>query len=331
MTTSTARRRTARHTARRPARHRPAALVLAALLLTACSSAGGGADTSAAGGAADAEAAAEESLAYDDGAPDSATGSTGGRAGAAPAALRQARERAVVSTGTVSLEADDVGAARFDVQRVVDEVGGEVSDEQTGTDRDGEVRRSRLVLRVPSAAFDETMTELAALDSATLRSAKRVSEDVTTQVIDVAARVRAQEASLERVELLLARAERLRDVVAVEAQLTRRQADLDSLKQQQAFLADQTTLATVTVLLERPQDRRGPVADDDGFVAGLAAGWDALRGSTVAVLTAVGAVLPFLLVLALLGVPAWLVGRRLARSPGRSGAPLSEGAAARTP
>lgn len=308
-----------------PRTGRGAALVLAALLLTACT--GAGTDSSSAGGAdAEAPAAAGESAAYDAGAVDRATGSTGGRA--APATLRRAQERAVVSTGTVSLESDDVGAARFDVQRVVDEVGGEVSDEQTGTDRDGEVRRTRLVLRVPSAAFDETMTALAALDSATLRSAKRVSEDVTTQVIDVAARVRAQEASLQRVELLLARAERLRDVVVVEAQLTRRQADLDSLKQQQAFLADQTALATVTVLVERPEDRPEPVADDDGFLAGLGAGWDALRGSTVAVLTAVGAVLPFLVVLTLLGVPAWLVLRRWA--PHRT-TRLSEGAAARTP
>ncbi|NYG56886.1 DUF4349 domain-containing protein [Nocardioides perillae] len=309
----------------RPHAGRAAALALAALLLAGCT--GAGTDSSSAGGAdAEAPAAAAESAAYDAGAVDRATGSTGERA--APATLRRAQERTVVSTGTVSLESDDVGAARFDVQRVVDEVGGEVSDEQTGTDRDGEVRRTRLVLRVPSAAFDETMTALAALDSATLRSAKRVSEDVTTQVIDVAARVRAQEASLQRVELLLARAERLRDVVAVEAQLTRRQADLDSLKQQQAFLADQTALATVTVLVERPEDRPEPAADDDGFLAGLGAGWDALQGSTVAVLTAVGAVLPFLVVLALLGVPAWLVLRRWA--PHRTAA-LSEGAAARTP
>jgi hypothetical protein len=220
--------------------------------------------------------------------------------------------RAVISTGTVTLRSKDVGQARFDVQKVVDSHRGEISDEQTATDREGRVDRSRLVIRVPSQFFDEVMNELG--DVAELRSAKRTSEDVTTEVIDIGVRVRAQEKSIERIELLLGRAQSLRDIIAIESQLARRQADLDSLKAQQAYLADQTSLSTITVFLERTEK---PAVKDEkeeaGFVAGLESGWAALARAATVLATGLGAVLPFLLVLLLLGVPAWLLARSLVR------------------
>ena len=62
----------------------------------------------------------------------------------------------------------------------------------------------------------------------------RKSEDVTTKVIDNDARVRAAERSIRQIENLLSRAEKLGDIIAIESDLARRQADLDSLKSQQA-------------------------------------------------------------------------------------------------
>ena len=219
--------------------------------------------------------------------------------------------RAVISTGTVTLRSKDVGQARFDVQKVVDAHRGEISDEQTATDTKGRIDRSRLVIRVPSQFFDDVMTELG--EVAELRSAKRTSEDVTTEVIDIGVRVRAQERSLERIELLLSRAQSLRDIIAIESQLSRRQADLDSLKAQQAFLADQTSLSTITVFLEK-SDKAVPVEQDEaGFVAGLQRGWDALGRAATVLATGLGALLPFMVVLLLLGVPLWLLVRSLLR------------------
>ena len=136
------------------------------------------------------------------------------------------------------------------------------------------------------------------------------SEDVTTKVIDNDARVRAGERSIQQIEALLSRAQKLGDIIAIENDLARRQADLDSLKSQQAWLEDQTSLSTITVYLSRPAAHHHTTHEAKGFLAGLANGWDAFRGATVAVLTALGAVLPFAVLLALLGVPLWLVVRR---------------------
>lgn len=219
-----------------------------------------------------------------------------------------AAQRAVISTATISLHSEDVAGARFDVQKLVDTFRGEIAEEET--EGGEEAKRSRLVIRVPSAEFDEAVAALEKVGD--LESSTRASQDVTTTVIDNAARIRAQEESLGRVEVLLGRATSIRDIVAIESQLTRRQADLDSLKSQQAYLADQTSMSTITVHIERPSAKeKKPDTDETGFLPGLDGGWDALVTFGTGLATVAGALLPFAIVLALLGVPAWLAARRL--------------------
>jgi hypothetical protein len=84
------------------------------------------------------------------------------------------------------------------------------------------------------------------------------------------------------------------------------------LVQQQKYLAAQTSMSTIHLLLNKPPKAiTEPDEDKDGFLGGLERGWDALGDTAVAVGTAVGAVLPFAAVLALIGFPAWLGYRRL--------------------
>lgn len=296
-------------------RLRLAALVAAPLLaLTACS---GGVDSS------DVQSDTGGTTTLTDSVTDSDGGSTASESASdseqdspAPANGSKSRPapmtRAVISTGTVSLRADDVTEARRDVQRIADAHRAQVSEEETGTDEDGRAAYARMVLRVPVAQFDATLDELE--KAADLRDSSRTTEDVTTQVIDTDVRVRAQEASLRRVEALLARAEKLQDIVWIEAQLTTRQAELDSLRQQQAWLADQTSMSTITVDITLA-GKAEPKKDDDGFLAGLRSGWDGLSATATALATVTGALLPFAVVLGVLGVPVWLVvrGRRRRR------------------
>ena len=224
-----------------------------------------------------------------------------------------AQERAVIQTGAVSLRSGDVAKTRFEVQKLLDLHEGLIDNERTETDKEGDVRLSRLVVRVPSSDFDAVMTKLATLG--TLVESSRKAKDVTTQVIDTDVRIRAQEQSLARVEALLARAESIRDIMAIEAQLTRRQADLDALKQTRAFLADQTEMSTINVYLEKETPETAPAPPKkhhNAFVTGLIAGWDAFTDVAGGLAKGTGASLPFLGVLLLLAWPLWLGIRRLA-------------------
>ncbi len=278
----------------------PASLLLL-LLLGACG--GGGAGSSDASGGAAAPGAAAS--APRSGAAESSTAESSGKSGRAAVAPMN---REVISTGRISLRAKDLDTARAEVTRLLDSWRGVIADEQSDSDRHGRLVSSTLTLRVPSDRFDQAMTALA--DLGAVEDESRTAEDVSTEVIDTDARIRAAERSIRQIERLLDRAERLSDIIAIEADLARRQADLDSLKSQQAWLEDQTSLSTITLQLGRPVP--GPVepVDARGFLAGLERGWHALESGTVVLLTVTGAALPFAALAALLGVPAWVVVRR---------------------
>lgn len=240
----------------------------------------------------------------------SESGAGSGTSSASDAAATPETERSIIATGAISLASKDVGAARREVQRIVDAQGGDVTEENTETNDDGITTYARMVIRVPSSKFSASMEALE--EAAFLRSSTRGSEDVTTQVIDTKARVRAQEASLKRVELLLAEADSLKDVIWIESQLTSRQAELDSLKSQQAWLEDQTSLSTITVDISTHHREVQEETEEtpSGFVAGLKGGTRALGAILVTVATIVGALLPFAVLALVLGLPVWLVARR---------------------
>jgi hypothetical protein len=295
------------------------------LALSACSS-GDGDDAGAGGGTADSAASRPDASdqraskrdgnALDDGlSADLAEGAAPEPASLeAPEETQGELEKAIISQGNVQLQSEDVEKAVFDVQALTDSYAGEITERETVTNDDGDVRMARLVLRIPSKDFQDAFVELQ--DVADLKSSNSTAEDVTTRVIDNAVRIRAQRRSLQRVEVLLDRAQSIRDIVAIEAQLTRRQANLDSLEKQQAYLQDQTTLSTIVVNIQLTSDEPKKEKKDDGasFLSGLEGGWDALVTFGNGVATVAGVLIPWTIVLLVLGGPLWLLfGRRLRR------------------
>jgi hypothetical protein len=212
-------------------------------------------------------------------------------------------DRTLVRTAQVELEVADPAAAGRRVRTAVAAAGGFVTEEQSGT------RGALLVVRVPAAALDRLLDDVGTVGKVLERTAQTV--DVTEEVVDLDARVASAQASVARVRALLARAESIGEVVAIESELARREADLDSLTARLTALRGQAALSTLTIDL-RPV---GTTAADDralGFLDGLGAGWDGLRAVGLAAAVVVGFVLPFLPLLGLFAGGAWLV-RRAAR------------------
>ncbi len=270
--------------------------------------------------------APDSSVAYADSLDSGAGGDLAtnqGSSGAAPADTAQnaadapGDPRSLIKKGNVALRSDDVPTARFDVGKVVAAHGGEIAEESTQADEDGDAERVQLTLRVPVDEFDATMTGLKGV--ADLIDVTTDTEDVSTEVIDTDVRVELQRRSIDRISILLDNAADLRDIVSIERELSRREADLGSLEKRQKFLADQTALATITLSIEPPREEKKQdevvEEDEDGFLAGLDGGWTALKDVTTGLLTVGGAVLPFALVVLVLAVPGRLLVRRFAPRP----------------
>jgi hypothetical protein len=287
----------------KPTRHRVLlglALLPLAAGLVACS--GGASDDKASNGSV---AASEPAPAKSD-SVDRDFADNG--AAAKPAAAKDVITRAVIATGELRLTATKLDDARQDAINLAIGMHGFVADEQSQSDSHGKLDRVDITLRVPSASFEKALDGLAELG--TVRHRSQSVEDVTTQVIDIAARVRAQKASVASIQQLLARANTIAEIISIEGQLATRQADLDSLEQQQRYLDDQTSLSTIQVTLTHPAKPAHKDHKATGFLAGLEGGWHALGDTAVVVGTVLGALLPFAVLLALVGVPVWMVVRR---------------------
>jgi hypothetical protein len=300
-----------------------AATVLAALALTLAACSSGGADSESAGVSADAPRAASGGDAVAEQAPGlqgdgSAARDDAGAAGATGVNRTVVRVRSVIRTGDVAVTNKDVAGARTDLADVVARFGGEIDSEQTQSDGRGRIVHSTVTVRVPVGRFDEAMTALGELGK--LRRADSSSKDVTSEVIDVDERVQTLALSLDRLQRFQDEATSIDDLIRYENEIARREAELQSMRSQQAYLREQTAMSTITVSISLPPKQVVPPKqdslDDAGFLIGLRSGWTALRSAVVVVLTIVGALLPFAVVLVLVGIPTWLLVRRVvARKP----------------
>lgn len=277
-------------------------ILAAALALGACS--GGGADSATSGGADAPAAEAGDGAAPAGGeeAADSA-GDNSGEAGGMLQAAQVRTGRQIIYTVELTVVADDVPAAAAQAASIATAAGGFVAHEQVSGDD-----HATLTLSVPSDGHQETVSDLETLGEVTDRS--RGTEDVTQEVVDTASRIESQRVSIARIRALLAEATALAEVVEIESELARREADLDALLSRQEELAGLTAMATVTLSLHAAGEAPPPDDDDSGFLAGLSGGWKALLTVGGGALTVIGAVLPFAVVAAMIAVPAYVVLRR---------------------
>ncbi len=317
-------------------------LVVATLALASCGDDAGDADSS------DAATMSEPAP----GAPDSSgSGVAAGEAGAErvtdgvtavdPDAVDSGTPagagRSVIYTADLTVEVADTGDAVDAVREVVTRHGGWIfSESQGSTERPlpldtgsavatdiGEPEMIEppatsttvgqgavVVAKLPPEVFDDALADLA--DLGEVRSRHLSASDVTAQVTDVEGRLLTAETSAARLRELLASAGDVQSLVAVEAELARREAEIESLQGQQRVLADQVELATVTISLSEPATEEA-AAEPAGFTDGLGAGWDALVGAGRVVAITAGAVLPWLPLLVVLAAAGIALRRRTRR------------------
>lgn len=225
-------------------------------------------------------------------------------AGAPPAALG----REVVSTANVTLRADDIAAAKEQAAAAVEAAGGYVHAEQG---QFGDRPSATITFKVPPDRFRSVLAgqgELGTVDSQDVST-----DDVTEQVIDLDSRIASTEVSVARVRGFLDRATNVIEISSFESELLRRETDLEQLRAQKRALDGRIDLATIVLTVQPPvavAAQQAETSDLPGFVDGLAAGWRAFVGALTVLLVVLGAVLPFVPVVAVVIGVAWWVRRR---------------------
>ena len=225
---------------------------------------------------------------------------------AMPAGTESTLTPQVARSAEVSLRVTDVMAAAQRLRELASAAGGQVVGENLVLDTKDQ-SYSTVVISVDADKLDSTLSALA--EVGTIESRVINSEDVTTQVADVNARVAALNASIERLQELSKKAGSVEELVQVETELSNRIAERDSMVAQQKWLSGRVAQSQIAVQLITPE-QAGPL-QTTGFMGGLLAGWTALVATGLTLLTVVGALLPFAAVALLIALPLLFWRRRV--------------------
>lgn len=288
-------------------------VMLGVLVLSACS--GGGGDSRSSSIASDeavggpgpgADGARSESLA--------AEATTGVDLAELPAAtLLEGRD--VIRTAGITVTTKRVGDATSEARAIVAAAGGTTFSEQAGF---GARTDAVLVFKVPPDQFRPVLDRLG--DLGRTRDLTVSTEDVTEQVVDLESRLGSATASRNRLQGLFGEANNVGEIVALEAALAQREAEVESLQGQLRVVEAQVDQATITLTITKFVAATGSDGEStSGFLGGLARGWDAMVASATVGATALGATLPFLVLGgAVVGV-VFVVRRRQPRHPAHFG------------
>ena len=311
----------------------PAALTLIAMAaLAGCSGGGTAAGSGSAAGAPSAAvgngaiaspASAPEGAAAAAGAKSVASGAGGGAGQDASAARLAPAGQQLIYTAQLTVRARDVDDAVTQATGIAGAAGGYVSSEKASSDpAHPSQSMATVTLKIPVAAYSATLNQLAGSALGTRLSLSQQTQDVTQQVADVSSRVASDEAAISQLRALLSRAGSVGDLLSVQNQIDSEESDLEAMLSQQSALDHETAYATVALTIVGPKAAVKPKptpAPPPGLVNGLAGGWHALRVAVSWLLAIIGAVAPFAAVVAVAGLAALWVRRRLAARASRGG------------
>ena len=157
-------------------------------------------------------------------------------------------DRRIISTGSTTLSVDDVEAAISQVRVIAESLGGFVGMlNSSGSD---EQRQAQIVIRVPGPQFFAALDRIEALGEVRQRNVG--TEDVTTDFIDLEARLKSSLREEESLLSLLSRTETISDIITLERELTRIRSEVERLQGQINFLQGRVDLATISVFLFPP-------------------------------------------------------------------------------
>lgn len=160
----------------------------------------------------------------------------------------------------LDIEVDDLEPAADAARAIAEKSDGHVETSRQTTDV-----RVYLRLRVAADQLDRVLEELAGLGH---ELSRRVSqENVTETIVDLEAELKNKIALRDRLRVLVQRAKDVKDVLAIEKELTRVQTEIDTAEARLKQLRTQVSLASIELTIT-PKRILGPL----GFL-GKGIGW----------------------------------------------------------
>ncbi len=165
-------------------------------------------------------------------------------------------DQKIVKNGYLQLVVDKVSVAAEQAGRIATSRGGFVQS-STVTERGDGSHSGDVSVRVPVAKFEEAMSELKKL-STLVKTETATGQDVTEQYTDLQAQLRNARAQEDTYLSILKQAKTVADTLQVQQQIGAIRGTIESLEGRIQYLANTTSLSTISVSLEEEPLVRAP-------------------------------------------------------------------------
>jgi hypothetical protein len=169
----------------------------------------------------------------------------------------------IIKTGAIALQVGGLDPALTSANQLIVGLGGYTSGSERFGDDDN--AQASVTYRVPAARWDDALAGLRAIGEKVLEE-RSSTQDVTSQVVDLGARITNLQATERALQAIMNQATAIKDVLTVQAELTKTRSEIEQLTAQKLEFEGQAAFSTVTVTFAL---KPNPVlAEQQGFDAG---------------------------------------------------------------
>ena len=180
-------------------------------------------------------------------------------------AARTTENAKIIYTAYLSIETKDYDWAHQLLNDTLSSVDGYMESSNEYTDSTDNTRTLSLTLRVPEGSYDAFL--YAAEQAGNVTSKSESADDVTTQYMDIEARLNNLTAQRTRLQELQQSADNLSDLLQIESSLSDVQYQIESYQSQLNWYSDQVEYCTVNITLDEVETL---TSTDNSFGARLA-------------------------------------------------------------
>jgi hypothetical protein len=220
-------------------------------------------------------------------------------------------ETKIIKTGQVSIEVPQVPPALDEVRKITEANGGYISSSNVYTSQNDR-KTGYVMIRIPAERFDPVMQELVPLGKVLSTSADR--SDVTEQYVDLTIQNESYHNQLDNYYRLMDKAEKVEDIIAIQAQIDQITLSLNRIEGQLRYLNSQIDLSTISVNLQEPE----PVGGETTFsiVTAINEGIAGFFGMISTIIVIILSVIPLIVIgLIVYVIYRWYQKRKAAASP----------------
>jgi len=153
-------------------------------------------------------------------------------------------EQKIIKTGNFRFETDNLEATYEQIKSAVKKGKAFIQNDSEGKDYNSFYRR--LTVRIPSENFDTFIKEVS--NGVSYFDNKEINaQDVTAEYIDLDSRLKTKRKLEDRYLELLAKANKMPDMLAIEAQLSAIREEIEAKEGQLKYLQNQVSMSTITI------------------------------------------------------------------------------------